>query len=124
MNSFKEYEIGWDLGKDVTYEILIANLGGYDEAKSKLRDNGSLHAERLKHALLQYRRQNNIFEVGDAVVEIKCDDETLDEIGIVDGFNYHGAMCVKFSKSLIMGGSVFFKHATKQEIEAGKRLDD
>lgn len=50
---------------------LIEQLGGYEKAKSKLRDNGSLHAERLKRALLEYRRQHNIFEVGDWVVNIK-----------------------------------------------------
>ena len=34
---------------------LIEQLGGYESAKSKFRDNGSLHAERLKKALLEYR---------------------------------------------------------------------
>ena len=47
---------------------LIEQLGGYEAAKAKLRDNGSLHAERLKAALLEYRRQHNIFEAGDDVV--------------------------------------------------------
>lgn len=46
---------------------LIEQLGGYGKAKSKLRDNGSLHAERLKCVLLQYRREKNIFEVGDNI---------------------------------------------------------
>ena len=68
--------ITWDLGRDITYEVLIENLGGYESAKYKLRDNGSLHAERLKKALLKYRRQHNIFEVGDKVVS-RCADKEI-----------------------------------------------
>ncbi|WP_143218058.1 hypothetical protein [Acinetobacter indicus] len=43
---------------------LIEQLGGYEATKTKFRDNGSLHAQRLKAALLEYRRQHNIFEEG------------------------------------------------------------
>lgn len=100
---------------------LIENLGGYESAKSKFRDNGSLHAGRLKKALLDYRRQHNIFEVGDKVVStLNGDDFWMNIICVIDGFH----------KSMIItkgGGHVIhhydFRHATDEEIKAGKRLE-
>ena len=103
--------ITWDLGRDITYEVLIENLGGYESAKSKFRDNGSLHAERLKKALLEYRRQHNIFEIGDKVVWINSiapKDSRLFEI----------------EESLGEKPDTWsFRHATDAEIKAGKRLE-
>ena len=83
---------------------LIEQLGGYEKAKSKLRDNGSLHAERLKNALLEYRRQHNIFEVGDFVCF-----KTLGDGYVHKYTKYH-----EFKYDL--------KHATGEEIKAGRRL--
>lgn len=109
----------WDLGRDITHEVLIANLGGYESAKSKLRDNGSLHAERLKKALLEYRRQHNIFEVGDWVVKAsRLKDNTLYQIDeIAESKNYVKTKCGVFIDAPM------FKHATDAEIKAGKRLE-
>ncbi|MGV5004875.1 hypothetical protein ACVCFZ_05370 [Acinetobacter variabilis] len=109
--------ITWDLGKDVTYEILIANLGGYESAKSKLRDNGSLHAERLKKALLEYRCQHNIFDAGDKVIlDGKDDLFTLDYFMNI-GNGWVSKCGYRFSRQLIE------RHATDEEIKAGKRLE-
>lgn len=85
---------------------LIEQLGGYEKAKSKLRDNGSLHAERLKKTLLEYRRQHNIFEVVDAMV--------IPSRG--NGIFHFNAL---FSDSDIAEA----RHATDEEIKAGKRLE-
>jgi hypothetical protein len=107
--------ITWDLGRDITYEVLIENLGGYESAKYKLRDNGSLHSERLKKALLEYRRQHNIFEVGDDIVSTTGSIRTVfkitditDEFIQADHFELRHGAC---------------RHATDAEIEAGKRLE-
>lgn len=98
---------------------LIENLGGYESAKYKLRDNGSLHAERLKKALLEYRRQHNIFEVGDKVIGSKLFDDRVFE------FQYYLpelSMAV-ISKDGAAIGLNQLRHATDAEIKAGKRLE-
>lgn len=118
--------ITWDLGKDVTYEILIANLGGYESAKSKLRDNGSLHAERLKKALLEYRRQHNIFELGDKVVLAKSYSlDTVHEIKRIENLTPHikDSETTYFLENSLGCWSFQIKHATDAEIAAGKRLE-
>ena len=99
---------------------LIEKLGGYESTKSKLRDNGSLHAERLKKALLEHRRQHNIFEAGDKIVS------TLD-----GGEGWKNAICeiLAFHKKMAIttGFSCAihhydYRHATPEEIKAGRRL--
>ncbi|WP_046205855.1 hypothetical protein [Acinetobacter radioresistens] len=49
---------------------LIEQLGGYEKAKEWYKDQDlrGNHTVRIRHALLEYRRANNIFEVGDKVV--------------------------------------------------------
>lgn len=90
---------------------MISSLSEYEAAKSKFRDNGSLHSERLKKALLEYRRQHNIFEVGDYVVvdsykpEFQFFQLTQDDMGS------HWVNLVEF------------RHATDAEIKAGRRLE-
>ncbi|WP_286984291.1 hypothetical protein, partial [Acinetobacter sp. UBA6007] len=95
-------------------------LGGYEAAKKKANDKGIGFL--LSKELLEYRRQHNIFEVGDKVVIRKAD-------GHPDLFTYES-----ISKS---GNMHFFespfnyghldlckvRHATDAEIEAGKRLE-
>ena len=102
---------------------LIENLGGYESAKSKFRDNGSLHAERLKKALLEHRRQHNIFEVGDKVVFRECsgiggasDAIDLMTVKSIDAFG------VRMTNSLCPW-AIQIRHATDAEIKAGKRLE-
>ncbi|MGK9155398.1 hypothetical protein [Acinetobacter radioresistens] len=113
----------WDLGRDITYEVLIANLGGYESAKSKLRDNGSLHAERLKKALLEYRRQHKIYEVMDRVcLTINIHDESIH-----DDVLYVTAVC-RFGQWVAVNHLYEFspekvRHATDEEVKAGKRLE-
>ena len=102
---------------------LIENLGGYESAKSKFRDNGSLHAGRLKKALLDYRRKHNIFEVGDKVVVRECsgiggasDAIDLMTVKSIDAFG------VRMTNSLCPW-AIQIRHATDEEIKAGKRLE-
>lgn len=126
MNKLSTINTAWDMGMDVTYKLLIENLGGYEKAKSKLRDNGSLHAERLKAAILEYRRQHNIFEVGDKVVEITDypDNDVLTVKSISDNLlvcdsDYLNASYVLSNKHK---PCFYVRHATDAEIKAGKRL--
>lgn len=99
--------------------ILIERLGGYEAAKAEFRDNGSLRAERLKTALLDYRRQHNIFEENDKIV-------------FVDDFMHGELMTVAWTRK----GEVWMddgakrctdlsmiRHATDAEIKVGKRLE-
>ena len=99
---------------------LIENLGGYESAKSKFRDNGSLHAGRLKKALLDYRRQHNIFEPDDYIIH----DGELKVFAMwssaVEGCAYIG---YAYAENGEMAHKDEFRHATDEEINAGKRLE-
>ena len=112
---------------------LIEKLGGYEKAKG-MRDiniqefdgdasgvtihymGNSFLQEDLISALLQHRRENNIFEVGDLVVYV--DDFMHDEINKVSNvndrcwMNNDDAVCV----------FEMIRHATTEEIKAGRRL--
>jgi hypothetical protein len=83
---------------------LIERLGGYDAAKAEGEEWG--FDEFLNEKLLEYRRQHNIFEVGDAMI--------IPSRG--NGIFYFNAL---FSDSDIAEA----RHATDAEIEAGKRLE-
>jgi hypothetical protein len=157
-----EYQITWDLGKDVTYEILIANLGGYEAAK-KIAENtppkeihqteffdehGNYYAndcgdlvvwggygwlgvegncptlhciDYLIYILLQYRRQHKIYEAGDLVVMADADDYNIIFKVIGKPMRlYH----LQGNDDLFYGRLDFqIRHATDEEIEAGKRLE-
>ncbi|PKH28735.1 hypothetical protein [Acinetobacter radioresistens] len=115
---------------------LIEQLGGYEAAKSKCdRANkegylllsvpvqngfGDIYVHKVEAALLEYRRQHNIFEVGDLSL-------TIDP-----WFGSNLLTVVDFRKSeteryAIFSDGGFFRisglrHATDAEIEAGKRL--
>lgn len=99
---------------------LIENLGGYESAKSKFRDNGSLHAGRLKKALLDYRRQHNIFEVGDYFVNY-ADDAVYTALSIDQNNRMHGKSGDKNVWTYF--GRFRLRHATDAEIKAGKKLE-
>ena len=93
---------------------LIEQLGGYERAKKELMD-----------ALLEYRRQHNIFEVGDAIVRrwnnrvywIITDVDNGSEFMISENKN------AKFKDCKVCDMPCNFTHATNAEIEACKRLE-
>lgn len=99
---------------------LIEQLGGYKEAKDFLEFHSpeyeGIDEENFRAELLQYRRQNNIFEVGDLVVFINQNmSKSVKEIKFLEGlthvsFNFH-----PFHINLI-------RHATPEEVKAGHRL--
>ena len=113
---------------------LIEQLGGYEKAKEKIKMFYLLRTEtmvdavgnifdrsQLEAALLQYRRQHNIFEVGDLVVN--------------DAFiNSHVYVFKKLLPDISMAliaydddegacGLYSLRHASPEEIKAGKRLE-
>lgn len=92
---------------------LIEQLGGYEKAKVILQGVGHEHDD----LLLVYRRENNIFEVGDKVVF--TDDFMHDEIMTTSNVNDAEIYMDDDSKRAI---SVMVRHATPEEIQAGRRL--
>lgn len=116
---------------------LIEQLGGYEAAKAKCdRANkegylllsvpvqngfGDIYVYKVEAALLEYRRQHNIFEVGDKVVLKNSDqDNVLTVQEFKDGFiRAFLGDSIKYS----FGHAANFRHAEPEESEAGKRLE-
>ena len=93
---------------------LIERLGGYEKAKRELelKEQDSVlqcciavTAEMIRDALLEYHRQHNIFEVGDRFV--------ID--GLFGVFYANDGNIPYLDYNMI-------RHATDEEIKAGKRL--
>ena len=108
---------------------LIEQLCGYEAAKA-LRalpvatyDCGiKFNREELELSMLEYRRQHNIFEVGDKVVFRECsgiggasDAIDLMTVKSIDAFG------VRMTNSLCPW-AIQIRHATDEEIKAGRRL--
>ena len=92
----------------------IERLGGYEKVNKAVKkiDIRSDRYKRLKASLLQYRRQHNIFEVGDKVV-VKDHPFWPEDYVILTVEQEHIG---KWYMSA-------WRHATDAEIKAGKRLE-
>ena len=107
-------------------DFVIESFGGYEKAKAVL-DIPNAHflhnIEGLKQRLLEYRRQHNIFEVGDKV-KAKDHQFGFDELFRVDDFfaNDDGINLAVLDDGDCYPIS-FLEHATDEEIAAGKRLE-
>lgn len=116
---------------------LIEQLGGYAAAKAKCdRANkegylllsvpvqngfGDIYVYKVEAALLEYRRANNIFEVGDFIVST-LEPDTWWKSEVMRIMHIHKNMLICESKH----GDVHqynVRHASDAEIEAGKRLE-
>ena len=106
---------------------LIERLGGYEAAKAEGEKWG--FDDFLNNQLLEYRRQHNIFEVGDKVVYKPSMVQGV--IFTVIGFDDFGWMKTeaffegfdhpkRFSEDPPFSD---VRHATDEEIKAGKRLE-
>ena len=94
---------------------LIERLGGYENAKERGKRENVLDDHDFNYiqkALLQHRRQHNIFKVGDKVV-IKAEPFWPEDYIIQTVGQEH------IGKWYIAA----WKHATDAEIKAGKRLE-
>ena len=102
---------------------IIEQLGGYENAKAELEKiKGTKYRNwgYLEAALLEYRRANNIFEVGDKVVfnQKKSDDTELYTVEyVLDDGSFLGIN--DYRQAFPSKG---FTHATDAERQAGKRL--
>lgn len=88
---------------------LIEQLGGYENAKERLKRENVLSDEDFNYGqrqLLEYRRQNNIYEEGDLVV-----------------IPSRGNGLFSVSRLLCRSDRDEMRHATDAEIKAGKRLE-
>ena len=74
--------------------------------------------EDIRKALLQYRRQHNIFEVGDKVVHHKFSNMKIYEICEISG-----DLFTVFYDRKSHSFKTDVRHATDAEIAAGKRLE-
>ena len=98
---------------------LIEQLGGYEEAKM-LRGTTSnalldmktwtVHVDDIDSALLEHRRANNIFEVGDFIVLLHTNYRS-DVFALTKSF-----------KEIYDEKGIVYRHATTEEIAAGHRL--
>src|SRR5690606_9281792 len=91
------------------YERVISDFGGYEKCKDILSQPNIdfiMNTQGLREHMLEYRRQHNIFEVGDAMV--------IPSRG--NGIFHFNAL---FSDRDIAEA----RHATDAEIKAGKRLE-
>lgn len=106
---------------------LIERLGGYEAAKAEGEKWG--FDDFLNNQLLEYRRQHNIFEVGDKVVYKPSMVQGV--IFTVIGFDDFGWMKTeaffegfdhpkRFSEDPPFSD---VRHATDEEMKAGKRLE-
>ncbi|WP_286984716.1 hypothetical protein, partial [Acinetobacter sp. UBA6007] len=103
-------------------------LGGYEKAKAFLNaasytidelimmQRSGLRPQHVEKALLEYRRQHNIFEVGDWVFPR------------AKGSGFRAMQIKKITKTFIYANHLIlnvehWRHATNAEIEAGKRSE-
>lgn len=103
---------------------LIEQLGGYDKAKKELNSPSNTNVFfqcEIEQALLEYRRQHNIFEVGDRVV-FKDVEKFKDNMLQVAHVELQKVLDIK---SGLNGYTSFdeIRHAEPEELEAGKRLE-
>ena len=97
---------------------LIEQLGGYEAAKAEGEKWG--FDDFLNNQLLEYRRQHNIFEPDDYIIH----DGELKVFAMwsnaIDGCAYIG---YAYAEDGEMAQKDEFRHATDEEIKAGKRLE-
>lgn len=98
---------------------LIEQLGGYEKAKECLNTKTARPCviRELEVALLEYRRQHNIFEAGDRVVKTHPKNTIL---WLVLGVYKNGGVWLDYKGFCWKPPRV--RHATPEEIAAGRRL--
>ena len=96
---------------------LIEQLGGYEAAKNQAKDKSIGFLVDINNELLEYRRQHNIFEVGDKVIKTHPKNTIL---WPVLGVYKNGGVWLDYMGFCWKPPRV--RHATDAEIKAGKRL--
>ena len=107
---------------------LIEQLGGYEHLNGfyKRAVAHGFALTEIKEELLKYRRQHNIFEVGDSVLPISNHSDQVYFLSdwYIENLDFRyttssGSWGI-IVKSLMDGA---WRHATDEEIKAGKRLE-
>ena len=103
---------------------LIEQLGGYEAAKNQAKDKSIGFLVDINNELLEYRRQHNIFEVGDKVIIVQkvWGEDPWDDLCYVFNAKTHHIVGVGIDISVGFGSSQAYRHATDAEIKAGHRL--
>lgn len=91
---------------------LIEKLGGYEKARQYAKNYHSIDFDisSFDRLLLQYRREHNIFEVGDFIVLLHTNYRS-DVFALTKSF-----------KEIYDEKGIVYRHATDAEIQAGRRL--
>ena len=100
---------------------LIEQLGGYEAAKNQAKDKSIGFLVDINNELLEYRRQHNIFEVGDKVIVLTnaLGNKYTWIVESIDG------IMVEISQVGQPNEWVHYSeiaHTTPEEIKAGRRL--
>ena len=102
----------------------ITNQAEYDAAKKTLEIphvDFIMNAQGLRDQMLEYRRQHNIYELGDLVVVKSGSQENILNVQMFkDEFI---RAFISDSTKYSFGHMINFRHATDAEIKAGRRLD-
>lgn len=97
-----------------------------DQIGISWEENQLLMQQLREKAALEYRRQHNIFEVGDTAVNVRGEETRLLKIWKVDVCPTDKRMSIAdYDADGLAGWSRFhcLRHATDAEIKAGKRLE-
>jgi len=106
---------------------LIEQLGGYERAKHEfemIKEMKPIYPGEIEtndRLLLEYRRQHNIFEVGDKVVS-RCADKEIRIFTYQETIGRNILVKCKKGKGYCYPKK-WFSHANDAEIKAGKRLE-
>ena len=95
---------------------LIEQLDGYDVVKQMWIDGGSLKDTQLAFELLEYRRQHNIYEIGDKVSHTIF--SSIFTINDVQSYSVLATTNTGYHTSLNI---VLIRHCTDKEIAQGYR---
>lgn len=115
---------------------LIEQLGGYERAKAFLNatsftidelimmQRSGLRTQHVEKALLEYRRQHNVYEADDLVVFVDEKERKPVLLKFKESRNFD-LVHLEIIGSGLCGPSYQkeIRHATDEEIKAGKRLE-
>ena len=98
-----------------------------DQIGISWEENQLLMQQLREKAALEYRRQHNIFEVGDKVVfinDVYADYDNVVSIDFIGKFDLMVSDHTKgFQLNVFCAWSKIIRHTTDAEIKAGKRLE-
>ena len=103
----------------------LVNNEQYNELKFMVREwhNARIYnTDYYLKLLLQYRRENNIFEVGDSVALFDNGMNDLFKISDISPLGHYWSVKCKGESYEYTFIKQQIRHATPQEIEAGRRL--